>query len=80
MSSLILKTATRLLVGLILTFSIYLLMRGHNAPGGGFAAALVAGNPQVGGFGNCGACHRGAERGSFDEHQVRIPGYPYWDD
>ena len=43
MSSLILKTATRLLVGLILTFSVYLLMRGHNAPGGGFAAALVAG-------------------------------------
>ena len=43
MSSLILKTATRLLVGLILTFSVYLLMRGHNAPGGGFAGALVAG-------------------------------------
>jgi multisubunit Na+/H+ antiporter MnhB subunit len=43
MYSLILKTATRLLVGLILAFSVYLLMRGHNAPGGGFAAALVAG-------------------------------------
>jgi multisubunit Na+/H+ antiporter MnhB subunit len=43
MPSLILKTATRLLVGLILTFSVYLLLRGHNAPGGGFAAALVAG-------------------------------------
>jgi multisubunit Na+/H+ antiporter MnhB subunit len=43
MTSLILKTATRLLVGLILTFSVYLLMRGHNAPGGGFAGALVAG-------------------------------------
>jgi multisubunit Na+/H+ antiporter MnhB subunit len=43
MQSLILKTATRLLVGLILTFSVYLLLRGHNAPGGGFAGALVAG-------------------------------------
>jgi multisubunit Na+/H+ antiporter MnhB subunit len=43
MASLILKTATRLLVGLMLTFSVYLLMRGHNAPGGGFAGALVAG-------------------------------------
>ena len=43
MPSLILKTATRLLVGLILTFSVYVLLRGHNAPGGGFAAALVAG-------------------------------------
>ena len=43
MQSVILKTATRLMVGLILIFSVYLLMRGHNAPGGGFAAALVAG-------------------------------------
>ncbi len=42
--------------------------------------SMVAGNPQVGGFGNCQACHRGAEDGSFDEHRVRIPGYPYWDD
>ena len=43
MQSLILKVATRLLVGLILVFAAYLLFRGHNAPGGGFVAALVAG-------------------------------------
>jgi multisubunit Na+/H+ antiporter MnhB subunit len=43
MHSLILKVATRLLAGLILVFAVYLLFRGHNAPGGGFAAALVAG-------------------------------------
>lgn len=43
MNSFILRAATRLLVGLILVFSIYLLFRGHNAPGGGFSAALVAG-------------------------------------
>ncbi|MFO8085645.1 MAG: Na+/H+ antiporter subunit B [Desulfobacterales bacterium] len=43
MQSLILKTATRLLVSLILVFSVYLLLRGHNAPGGGFSGALVAG-------------------------------------
>lgn len=43
MPSLILRTATRLLVGLILTFAVFLLFRGHNAPGGGFSAALVAG-------------------------------------
>lgn len=43
MQSVILKTATRLMVGLILVFAVYLLMRGHNEPGGGFAAALVAG-------------------------------------
>ncbi len=43
MDSHILRIATRMLVGLILVFSIYLLFRGHNAPGGGFSAALVAG-------------------------------------
>ena len=43
MQSHILRAATRLLVGLILVFSVYLLFRGHNAPGGGFSAALVAG-------------------------------------
>ncbi len=42
MQSVILSTATRLLVGLILVFAVYLLWRGHHLPGGGFAAALVA--------------------------------------
>jgi multisubunit Na+/H+ antiporter MnhB subunit len=42
MQSLILSTATRLLVGLILVFAAYLLWRGHHLPGGGFAGALVA--------------------------------------
>jgi len=42
MRSVILTTATRLLVGLILVFAVYLLWRGHHLPGGGFAAALVA--------------------------------------
>ncbi|MEF8823654.1 MAG: Na+/H+ antiporter subunit B [Desulfohalobiaceae bacterium] len=41
--SLILRTATRVLVSMILVFSVYLLLRGHNATGGGFAGALVAG-------------------------------------
>ncbi|MFP4158068.1 MAG: Na+/H+ antiporter subunit B [Desulfobacterales bacterium] len=41
--SLILATATRLLVSIILVFSVYLLLRGHNSPGGGFSGALVAG-------------------------------------
>ena len=40
--SLILRTATRLLVSMILVFSVYLLLRGHNSPGGGFSGALVA--------------------------------------
>jgi hypothetical protein len=35
---------------------------------------LVKDNPKVGSFSNCQACHRGAERGSFNEHRVVIPG------
>lgn len=43
MNSLILRAATRLLTGLILIFSIYLLLRGHNLPGGGFVGGLLGG-------------------------------------
>lgn len=40
--SLILRTATRLLLPLLLLFSVFLLLRGHNSPGGGFIGGLVA--------------------------------------
>ncbi|MDZ7664370.1 MAG: MnhB domain-containing protein [Desulfotignum sp.] len=43
MQSLVLQTATRLMVGLMLVFAVYVLLRGHHEPGGGFAAALLAG-------------------------------------
>jgi multicomponent Na+:H+ antiporter subunit B len=43
MKSLILQTATRLLMTLLLLFSFFLLLRGHNAPGGGFVGGLVVG-------------------------------------
>lgn len=42
MISLILSTATYYLLPLLLLFSIFLVMRGHNEPGGGFAGGLVA--------------------------------------
>ena len=42
MNSLILNTATRLLVALMLLFSVYMLFRGHNDPGGGFIGGLIA--------------------------------------
>jgi multicomponent Na+:H+ antiporter subunit B len=42
MPSLILRTTTRLLLPLLLVFSVFLLLRGHNAPGGGFVGGLVA--------------------------------------
>ena len=41
MSSLILRTATRFLMPLLLLFALFLLLRGHNEPGGGFVGGLV---------------------------------------
>ncbi|MCL4781437.1 MAG: Na+/H+ antiporter subunit B [Bryobacterales bacterium] len=41
MTSLILRTATRVLMPLLLLYGLFLLLRGHNAPGGGFAGGLV---------------------------------------
>ncbi|WP_224816058.1 Na+/H+ antiporter subunit B [Hasllibacter sp. MH4015] len=40
-NSIILKAATRLLTALLLLFSVYMLLRGHNLPGGGFIGGLI---------------------------------------
>jgi multicomponent Na+:H+ antiporter subunit B len=42
MFSVILSTASRYLLPLMLIFSFFLLLRGHNEPGGGFVGGLVA--------------------------------------
>jgi multicomponent Na+:H+ antiporter subunit B len=42
MTSQIFRTAARVLMPLLLLFSAFLLLRGHNEPGGGFVAGLVA--------------------------------------
>ena len=41
---------------------------------------MVVNNPRVRSFSNCNACHRYAERGSFNEHEIRIPGYGRYED
>ncbi|MEO1613216.1 MAG: MnhB domain-containing protein, partial [Pseudomonadota bacterium] len=41
MKSVILRAGTRYLAGLLLIFSVYMLLRGHNEPGGGFIGGLV---------------------------------------
>jgi multicomponent Na+:H+ antiporter subunit B len=40
-TSSILQTATRVLMPLLLLFAVFLLLRGHNQPGGGFVGGLV---------------------------------------
>ena len=42
LTSPIFRTAARLLMPLLLLFAVFLLMRGHNEPGGGFVGGLVA--------------------------------------
>ncbi|MEM9032559.1 MAG: Na+/H+ antiporter subunit B [Pseudomonadota bacterium] len=41
MNSIILRAGTRYLAGLLLLFSMYMLIRGHNEPGGGFIGGLI---------------------------------------
>jgi multicomponent Na+:H+ antiporter subunit B len=45
--SLIFRVAARLLVPLLLLFSVFMLLRGHSYPGGGFVGGLVAGSAFV---------------------------------
>lgn len=42
MSSLIFRTIAPLLVAVMLVFSVFVLLRGHNEPGGGFIGGLIA--------------------------------------
>ena len=42
MNSIILRTATRFMLPLLILFSVIVLLRGHNLPGGGFVGGLLA--------------------------------------
>ena len=42
MNSVILRTSSRIVLPAALIFSLYVLMRGHNEPGGGFIGGLIA--------------------------------------
>ncbi len=42
MKSVILRTASGLLLPLLLVFSVFILLRGHYLPGGGFVGGLIA--------------------------------------
>lgn len=43
MTTLILRTATRPLTILLLFFAVFILLRGHDSPGGGFIGGLIVG-------------------------------------
>jgi len=40
----------------------------------------VVGNKEVGSYSKCEACHTRAEAGSYNEHEVTIPGVGRWED
>ena len=42
MNSLLFRTAAPLIVATMLVFSVYICLRGHNEPGGGFIGGLIA--------------------------------------
>lgn len=42
MNSVILRTATNFILPLLIMFSVFILLRGHYLPGGGFVGGLVA--------------------------------------
>ncbi|MEL7026636.1 MAG: Na+/H+ antiporter subunit B [Pseudomonadota bacterium] len=41
MNSIILRAGTRILAGILVLFSLYMMIRGHNEPGGGFIGGLI---------------------------------------
>lgn len=41
---------------------------------------MVTDNPEVKSFSHCNTCHIKAEQGSFNEHDIQIPGFGRWDD
>ncbi|GAB6043346.1 diheme cytochrome c [Endothiovibrio diazotrophicus] len=58
-----------------ITETPYFQRKHHEVP-----PRLVKENPEVNSWSNCSACHQNAALGSYNEHEVRIPGAGRWDD
>ena len=41
---------------------------------------FVTGNKEIGSYSKCEACHTRAKSGSYNEHEVKIPGVGRWED
>ncbi len=52
------------------------IRREHNE----IPVTMITNNSEVGSLSNCTACHRNADKGSFRERDISIPGFPGWDD
>jgi len=62
-------------VPLRITDTPYFRRQHHEIP-----SHIVQNNREVASFANCQACHKDAQKGSFDEDRVAIPGYGRWED
>jgi hypothetical protein len=62
-------------VPLRITKTLYFIRKHDEIP-----FSIVKNTKEIGSFSNCTACHINAEKGSFNEHDVKIPGYGRWED
>lgn len=53
----------------------YFVRKHHELP-----KSMLQNNPKIKSFSACEVCHVNAEKGSFNEHEIRIPGYGRWED
>jgi multicomponent Na+:H+ antiporter subunit B len=72
MQTLILRTASPVLCALMILYSVFITLRGHNDPGGGFIGGLIA----VSAFAIYGISHGvGAVRRAMVFHPMAIAGF-----
>ena len=72
MNSLIFRTVAPAIVALMLVFSVFVLLRGHNEPGGGFIGGLIAA-AAIAVYGIAGGVER--VRRALRVHPVTIAGF-----
>ncbi|MFN7104349.1 MAG: Na+/H+ antiporter subunit B [Pseudorhizobium sp.] len=72
MNTLILRTVAPTITALMLVFSVFVLLRGHNEPGGGFIGGLIAASAlAIYGI----ACGVSAVRSAIRFHPMAIAGF-----
>ncbi len=72
MNTLIFRTIAPLLTAVMLVFSVFVLLRGHNEPGGGFIGGLIAASAMAI-YGMALGAH--AAREALNVHPIAIAGF-----